>query len=328
MTRIVINPSELRSFCSALQATANERERMHDSVQHAHLPELTPQIEGEVRSALRRCAHHAAETAAFCERARRDLLRRAERMELDLAQPSPSSLPPWQRQAFLLRRSPGSLPPWLRGRFPGLSAAQVYRRYGRRDSDRDGRPDWCDPPDSFGQKGAQEVWGDLLWVTPGAALRGGLAVARGSAVAARAGFAKLTLVGGSKVGASKTGSSFSTVRSYWTQTTHFRGTKVYQRPDLINPRQIDENGLTNLERMRKGWAPYAPDGGKVILHHMTQSRAGPMAEVTGRFHDAYRRAIHVNPGRTIGSGIERGSFRHWREDYWMQRAKDFKDVKR
>jgi A nuclease family of the HNH/ENDO VII superfamily with conserved AHH len=97
VTRIVINPAELRSVCSALATTQGEREHVRSTLLGAHLPELTPQIAGEVVSGLRRCAQHSEQTAELLERERRDLLRRAERMELDLARPSPGYCLPQPR---------------------------------------------------------------------------------------------------------------------------------------------------------------------------------------------------------------------------------------
>jgi RHS repeat-associated protein len=110
---------------------------------------------------------------------------------------------------------------------------------------------------------------------------------------------------------------------FWTSTTNFQGNLVYQRPDLIDP-DLTQNGLTNLQRMQQGFAPYGPDGNPIQLHHMLQSMNGPIAEVTQTFHQVYSSIIHINPN-TIGSGINRAAFNAWRMEYWMNRAKDFTD---
>ena len=99
---------------------------------------------------------------------------------------------------------------------------------------------------------------------------------------------------------------------------------MYQRDDLIDPAKVGSDGRTNLQRMLDGDAPLGPDNRAINLHHMIQEEPGPMAEVTGSFHDRYRRALHVNwpprdyPGIHPNAGYER-----WRSDYWVQRATGF-----
>jgi hypothetical protein len=53
---------------------------------------------------------------------------------------------------------------------------------------------------------------------------------------------------------------------YWTKWVEFRGVKVYQRDDLIDPLRRDPRGRTNLERMIHGLAPIGRDDKKIILH--------------------------------------------------------------
>ena len=110
---------------------------------------------------------------------------------------------------------------------------------------------------------------------------------------------------------------------FWTSTTNFKGNLVYQRPDLINP-GLTQGGITNLQRMQQGFAPYGPDGNPIQLHHMLQTMKGPIAEVTQTFHQTYSSIIHINLS-TIGSGINRAAFNTWRMEYWINRAKDFID---
>ncbi|MEO8500942.1 MAG: HNH/ENDO VII family nuclease, partial [Vicinamibacteria bacterium] len=109
---------------------------------------------------------------------------------------------------------------------------------------------------------------------------------------------------------------------YWNRATVFQGNKVYQRDDLIDPFRLDARGRTNLERMRKGIAPVGPDGLSMNLHHMLQTQAGPIAEVTASFHQGYYSIIHINPN-TVPSGIDRAAFDAWRRQYWVARALDF-----
>ena len=109
--------------------------------------------------------------------------------------------------------------------------------------------------------------------------------------------------------------------SRWSRTS-FQGNRVYQRTDLIDPTRIDRSGMTSMELMRAGRPPVGPDGKAVILHHMLQEQAGPIAEVTTTMHQQFHRILHINPS-SIPSGINRGVFGTWRSAYWMWRATGF-----
>jgi hypothetical protein len=109
----------------------------------------------------------------------------------------------------------------------------------------------------------------------------------------------------------------------WNKTVEFKGNKVYQRNDLIDPMRMDPKGRTSISLMEKGKAPIGPDGRSIDAHHMLQTQIGPIAEMTKTFHQKYKKAIHINPN-TVPSGIDRGKFKIWREDYWRNRANDFK----
>lgn len=89
---------------------------------------------------------------------------------------------------------------------------------------------------------------------------------------------------------------FGQQRKYWSQEPiQFNGNKVYQRNDLVDPSRVDsQTGLTNLDLMKNGLAPYGPDGKKVNLHHMLQTQDGPIAEVTQSFHQKNSGAININ----------------------------------
>jgi type VI secretion system secreted protein VgrG len=105
----------------------------------------------------------------------------------------------------------------------------------------------------------------------------------------------------------------------WSKSVLFQGTKVFQRDDLIDLRDADKTGRTNLQRMQKGLAPIGPDGVPVNLHHTIQSDKGSVAEVSDTFHKNYDKIIHVNP-KTTPSGIDRKKFAAWKRGYWKQRA--------
>ncbi|MDE1473217.1 HNH/ENDO VII family nuclease [Xenorhabdus bovienii] len=120
-------------------------------------------------------------------------------------------------------------------------------------------------------------------------------------------------------------------RKYWSSDPiTFNGNKVYQRDDLFDPHRMTtwrEKGKvirgTNIERMASGRAPVGYDNKTVNLHHMLQTQHGPIAELSQTFHKTNHKAIHINPN-TIPSGINRATFNKWREEYWMNRAGDFK----
>lgn len=109
---------------------------------------------------------------------------------------------------------------------------------------------------------------------------------------------------------------------YWPKQVEFKGNKVYQRNDIIDPYKVDTNGISNLQNMKNGYAPIGPDSNKIELHHMLQTKEGPIAEMTKSFHKQNSSIIHINPS-TIKSGINRSKFDRWREQYWIERAKDF-----
>ena len=112
-------------------------------------------------------------------------------------------------------------------------------------------------------------------------------------------------------------------RIYWTKTKNFENYKVYQRDDLIDPKRVDTEGRTNLDRMRMGSSPIGPDGKRLVLHHINQANEGPLAEMTETFHTKYGKVIHID--RRAASQIDRRRFDNKRERYWTQRAKDFEE---
>jgi RHS repeat-associated protein len=112
-------------------------------------------------------------------------------------------------------------------------------------------------------------------------------------------------------------------RVFWTKIKTFKGKKVYQRDDLIDPNKVDDKGLTNLERMQNGLAPIGEDGKPLNIHHMLQTDDGPLAEMTQTFHQENYSNIHINAGSDIPSGIDRSGFDSWRRSYWKDRAGDF-----
>jgi RHS repeat-associated protein len=118
---------------------------------------------------------------------------------------------------------------------------------------------------------------------------------------------------------------------FWTPVD-YRGQRVYQRDDLMNPGYVsprDKYGRSNLKRMTQGLAPMGPDDKPVNLHHMLQTQDGPIAEVTQSMHLAqgdYKdsgsyNTLHWKAGTKIPSGIDREAFDDWKSDYWKDRAR-------
>jgi len=109
------------------------------------------------------------------------------------------------------------------------------------------------------------------------------------------------------------------------------GRRVYQRDDLFDPNAVDANGMTNLERMRKGRSPIGHDGEAVNLHHLTQNEPGSLAEVGGTFHSENSKVLHglteakrsfrYSPdGKTTEA---EKTFRRYGYKYWQERGKGF-----
>ncbi|WP_371919154.1 hemagglutinin repeat-containing protein [Pseudomonas sp. GW460-R15] len=174
--------------------------------------------------------------------------------------------------------------------------------------------------------GERVMWG-VGAVLNTAGLRGALGVAA-KEVGGVQGAADVVEIGAKATGAaleSEATGFFGQQRKYWSQEPiQFNGNKVYQRNDLVDPSRVDsQTGLTNLDLMKNGLAPYGPDGKKVNLHHMLQTQDGPIAEVTQSFHQQNSGAIHINSGSDIPSGINRSQFEKWKKDYWRSRANNF-----
>lgn len=111
-------------------------------------------------------------------------------------------------------------------------------------------------------------------------------------------------------------------RDYWKKSIEFRGLKVYQRDDLIDPQFVGPEGFSNLELMRAGYAPLTRDGRDINLHHLRQRKEGPLFETSARFHEEHSAILHPS-GNSKESEINRSRFARYRRAYWMHRSKDF-----
>lgn len=89
----------------------------------------------------------------------------------------------------------------------------------------------------------------------------------------------------------------------------------------INLYQVDEFGVTNLERMLRGNAPISASGETFELHHIGQSKDGILAILTTSEHD--NPALH---GFKMTSEIDRAEFSKIRRDFWKTMGSLLQDV--
>jgi hypothetical protein len=110
----------------------------------------------------------------------------------------------------------------------------------------------------------------------------------------------------------------------WSRDVNFRGVRVYQRDDLVDPTRI-VGGKSNLARMDVGNAPIGPDGKQVVLHHLIQTADSPLAEVESTLHSANTAILNINPD-DWGSAINRSVLATFRYNYWKWRAQQFRTI--
>ncbi|MGG3571861.1 T7SS effector LXG polymorphic toxin [Bacillus gobiensis] len=103
--------------------------------------------------------------------------------------------------------------------------------------------------------------------------------------------------------------------------------RVYTLKD-IDIHQKNEFGVTNLELMKNGNAPYAKDGTQINLHHLIQEEPGTMLEIPNSLHSKYSKVIHGlrGNGESFRNNKElKKQYDHFRARYWKWRAKQFEN---
>ena len=100
--------------------------------------------------------------------------------------------------------------------------------------------------------------------------------------------------------------------------TEFRGRLVAQRDSIFAPYRVDPTGRTNIQRTREKRAPLDSNEDEIILHHWDQRSEGPIIEMTKEEHARI-------PIRRVPSEINRREFDIFREYYWQQRGRSFRD---
>jgi hypothetical protein len=97
------------------------------------------------------------------------------------------------------------------------------------------------------------------------------------------------------------------------------GKRVILDSNTFDPNKIDSVGRTNIERMEQGLAPIGKDGKSVNLHHVDQTDAGPIKEITATEHQKNYKELHSNTGQEP-SKIDRKEFGKWKKKYWPWRS--------
>jgi len=93
----------------------------------------------------------------------------------------------------------------------------------------------------------------------------------------------------------------------------------------IDLEQLDDNGLSNFERMKKGLSPLDENGEPIELHHIGQKSDSPIAELTkGEHRGEYNKILHDT---TQTSEINREEFSVFRKEYWKARAEQIENLK-
>ncbi|WP_439390206.1 T7SS effector LXG polymorphic toxin [Bacillus velezensis] len=103
--------------------------------------------------------------------------------------------------------------------------------------------------------------------------------------------------------------------------------RVYTMKD-IDMNQKTVFGVTNLQLMKNGNAPYAKDGTQINLHHLIQEEPGPMLEIPNSLHTKYSDVIHKlkTDGESFRNDkVLKAQYESFRKRYWKWRAKQFEN---
>lgn len=89
--------------------------------------------------------------------------------------------------------------------------------------------------------------------------------------------------------------------------------------DDIDYDAIDDDGLSNLDRMSKGKPPLDADGRPIELHHVGQKPDSPLAELRFEEHRSKENnsILHDNSNDSL---IDRSEFQKEKKEYWQARA--------
>lgn len=102
------------------------------------------------------------------------------------------------------------------------------------------------------------------------------------------------------------------------QDTVIDGKHCLIRTD-IDLDQVDEDGISNRQRMERGRPPITKDGKEVELHHIGQKQDSPLAELTMEEHRGIGNDTILHD-KTKESEINRIAFAKERKDHWKSRV--------
>ena len=78
---------------------------------------------------------------------------------------------------------------------------------------------------------------------------------------------------------------------------------------------VDEEGRTNRQKMRQGYAPTNAEGIRYNIHHIDQTNDGTVLVIPESLHQKYDSMLHSNKGQSP-SQIDRAAFAKWRRSFW------------
>lgn len=87
----------------------------------------------------------------------------------------------------------------------------------------------------------------------------------------------------------------------------------------IDPKYVDSNGRTNLERMQKGEPPLDSNGVAYEVHHIGQKNDSPLAILTQTEHRSAGNNKILHPDRE-SSKIDRAAFEKTKKAFWKEMA--------
>lgn len=90
--------------------------------------------------------------------------------------------------------------------------------------------------------------------------------------------------------------------------------------DDIDLNQVDEDDITNKQRMERGRPPITKDGQEIELHHIGQKQNSPLAELTVKQHRGPGNDSILHD-KSKESEINRNEFGKERQGHWKDRVR-------
>lgn len=95
---------------------------------------------------------------------------------------------------------------------------------------------------------------------------------------------------------------------------------VYLNRHLFVLEQMDQYGLSNLDRMYRGLRPFALDGDKLTIHHLDQTHKGTWVIIPEKIHSMYDCELHSQV-RT-SDPVNRLVFQEEGKTFWKSMAEE------